>query len=80
VPVSPPLLLYAEKSGILDAEPAPLKGLSNDDEACASDVALRVCMAADEARATGSWCAVHVRAIARVVLARAGIVGGVAGW
>lgn len=47
----------------------PLKGLSNDDAE-----ALRVCSAVQPARATGSWWAVHERASARVVLARAGIV------
>lgn len=59
----------------------PLKGLLN--EAGASE-ALRVCMAVQPARATGSECWVHVRAIARVVEASAGIVaaggcGGVGG-
>ena len=48
----------------------PLKGLSNDDAE-----ALRVCMAVQPARATGIWWAVHDRATARALLARAGIVG-----
>lgn len=47
----------------------PLKGLSNDDAE-----ALRVCMAVQPARATGIWWAVHDRATARALLARAGIV------
>lgn len=47
----------------------PLKGLSNDEAE-----ALRVCMAVQPARAMGMGWAVHERAIARVVLARAGIV------
>jgi hypothetical protein len=33
-------------------------------------------MAAHDARATGNWWAVHERAIAREVWARAGIAGG----
>lgn len=53
--------------------PTPLKGLSNEDVACTSET-LRVCMAEQPARATGSEWAVHERAIARVELARAGIV------
>ena len=53
--------------------PAPLNGLSNEDVGDASE-RLRVCIEAQDARATGNWWAVHVRAIARVVWARAGIV------
>ena len=68
-PVSPPLLLYAANDGILVESGEPLKGLSNEEAE-----ALRLCMAVQPARATGMWWAVHERAIARVVLARAGIV------
>jgi hypothetical protein len=69
-PVSPPLLLYAANEGILVESGLPLKGLSNEEAE-----ALRVCRAVQPAaRATGIWCAVHERAMARVVLARAGIV------
>jgi hypothetical protein len=46
----------------------PLKGLLNE------DVTLRVCTAVQPARATGIECWFHVRAIARVVEASAGIV------
>lgn len=53
----------------------PLKGLSNDEAE-----ALRVCMAVQPARATGIWWAVHDRATARALLARAGIVGAECGW
>lgn len=67
-PVSPPLFLYAAKDGILVDSAEALKGLSNDDEA------LRVCRAVQPARTAGIWWAVHERASARVVLARAGIV------
>jgi hypothetical protein len=74
-PVSPPLLLYAANDGILVVSAAPLKGLSNDEAE-----ALRVCRAVQPALATGNWWAVHERAIARVVLARAGIVDGGCGW
>ena len=67
---SPPLFRYAAKEGILVESWGPgLKGLSNDDAE-----ALRIWMAEAPALATGSWWAVHERAIARVVLARAGIV------
>jgi hypothetical protein len=73
-PVSPPLFRYAAKLGILVESVLPLKGLSNEDAE-----ALRVCMAVQPAaRATGMLWAVHERAMARVVLARAGIVD--AGW
>jgi hypothetical protein len=74
-PVSPPLLLYAANEGILVESLEPLKGLSNEEAE-----ALRVCSAVQPARATGNWWAVHERAIARVVLARAGIVDADAGW
>lgn len=47
----------------------PLKGLSNEEAE-----ALRACRAVQPALATGNWWAVHERAIAREVLARAGIV------
>ena len=67
---SPFLFLYAAKEGILVLSALPLKGLSNDDAE-----ALRVCMAVQPARATGIWWAVHDRATARALLARAGIVG-----
>tara|TARA_R110002003_G_scaffold58_7_gene5180 strand:- start:10015 stop:10506 length:492 start_codon:yes stop_codon:yes gene_type:complete len=73
-PVSPPLFLYAANEGILVVSGEPLKGLSNDEAE-----ALRVCSAVQPARATGNWWAVHERAIARVVLARAGIVDADAG-
>jgi hypothetical protein len=53
----------------------PLKGLSNEDAE-----ALRVCMAVTPALAAGIWCAVHERATARALLARAGIVGADGGW
>lgn len=49
----------------------PLKGLLNEAEASET---LRVWPAAQAARATGSECCVHERAIARVVEASAGIV------
>jgi hypothetical protein len=69
-PVSPPLFLYAANEGILVVSGPPLKGLSNEEAE-----ALRVCRAVvPAARATGIWWAVHERAMARVVLARAGIV------
>jgi hypothetical protein len=68
-PCSPPLFRYAAKEGILVESGLLLKGLSNDDAE-----ALRIWMAEAPALATGSWWAVHERAIARVVLARAGIV------
>jgi hypothetical protein len=74
-PVSPPLLLYASNEGILVESLEPLKGLSNEEAE-----ALRVCRAVQPALATGNWWAVHERAIARVVLARAGIVDADAGW
>jgi hypothetical protein len=74
-PVSPPdLFLYAAKEGILVVLASPLKG-----ESKLVVVWLRVCMAAHDARATGNWWAVHVRAIARVVWARAGIVDACTG-
>lgn len=72
---SPFLLRYAAKEGILVLSALPLKGLSNEDAE-----ALRVCMAVTPARATGIWCAVHERATARALLARAGIVGADGGW
>jgi hypothetical protein len=68
-PVSPPLFLYAANDGILVESVLPLKGLSNEEAE-----ALRVCSAVQPARATGNGWAVHERAIARVVWARAGIV------
>lgn len=49
-----------------------LKGLSNDDAE-----ALRDCTAVQPARATGSECAVHERAIARLLVARTGIMRAV---
>jgi hypothetical protein len=73
-PVSPPLFLYAANEGILVESWAPLKGLSKEEAE-----ALRVCSAVQPALATGNWWAVHERAIARVVLARAGIVDADAG-
>lgn len=73
VVVSPLLFLYGLKSGILVESAEPLKGLSNEDAE-----ALRVWSAVQPARAMGIWWAVHERAMARVVLARAGIVD--AGW
>jgi hypothetical protein len=71
-PVSPPLLRYAANEGILVESLEPLKGLSNEEAE-----ALRVCSAVQPALATGNWWAVHERAIARVVWARAGIVDAV---
>jgi hypothetical protein len=74
-PVSPPLFLYAANDGILVESGVLLKGLSNDDAE-----ALRDCTAVQPARATGRECAVHERAIARVLVARAGMVRADGAW
>ncbi|KAH9874799.1 hypothetical protein IAQ61_003989 [Plenodomus lingam] len=86
-PVSPPLFLYAANEGIfVESGLWLLKGLSKLEAEAA-----RVWMAVQPARATGNWCAVHERAIARVLVARTGIVkrcvravraggGGGGGW
>lgn len=58
---------------------APLKGLSKLDVGASEPETLRVCIAVQPARAMGSECWVHERAIAREVVARAGIVDA-AGW
>jgi hypothetical protein len=66
------LFRYLLNEGIWVLPPAPLKGLSKLEPAASE--ALRVCSAVQPARATGIECWVHERAIARVVVARAGIV------
>jgi hypothetical protein len=70
------LLLYFAKLGIrvvFSELPTPLKGLSKDDEIETSEMERKWLLSAVQTRTAGNWCAVHVRASARVVVASAGI-------
>lgn len=62
------LFRYCAKEGYFPALPAPLKGLSKEVET------ERFWVAAQAARATGIWCAVHAFVSAREVVVREGMV------
>ena len=76
------MFLYFAKLGIrvvFSELPTPLKGLSKDDEIETSEMEREWLLNAVQARTAGNWCAVHMRASARVVVTSAGIAGAW-GW